>query len=138
MPAKAQFRISTERKDMRLDDICNMLWRSYWAENRSREAIEKSIRNSLCIGIFDGEGQIAFTRIITDYASFAYICDVIVHEDYRGHGLGKELMKSTLSHPELTTIEVWSLATKDAHGLYEQFGFKPTEFPQNRMEIRSR
>lgn len=133
-----KFRIATKATEMKLDDICDMLWRSYWAEKRSKEAIEKSINNSCCIGIFDGDRQIAFTRIITDYTTFAYICDVIVHEDYRGQGLGKDLMRATMSHLDLQDIEMWSLATRDAHGLYEQFGFKITEFPNNRLEIRNR
>lgn len=123
---------------MNLADICDMLWRSYWAANRSKDAIEISLKNSCCIGIFDGDRQIGFTRIVTDYSTYAYICDVIVHEDYRGQRLGKLLMKTTMEHPQLQSIEKWALATKDAHKLYEQFGFKVTEFPENRMEIRNR
>lgn len=136
MSLQAQFKISTDRKDMQLDDICNMLWRSYWADKRSKEAIEISLDNSLCIGVFDGQQQVGLTRVITDYATFAYICDVIVHEDYRGKGLGKELMKAAMEHPRLKLVTFWSLATRDAHSLYEQFGFQPTEFPNNRLEIR--
>lgn len=135
---KEAFRISTTASEMNLSDISDMLGRSYWAKNRSKEAIETSIKNSCCIGIFDGDRQIAFTRIITDYSTYAYICDVIVHEDYRGKSLGKQLMKTTMEHPQLQTIEKWALATRDAHSLYEQFGFKVTEFPENRMEIRNR
>lgn len=135
---KEEFHISTKASEMKLADICDMLWGSYWAANRSKEAIEKSINNSCCIGIFNGDQQIAFTRIVTDYSTYAYVCDVIVHEDYRGKSLGKQLMKTTMEHPELQSIEKWALATRDAHSLYEQFGFKVSEFPENRMEIRNR
>lgn len=129
-----RFRTSTDRGDMNHEEIHAMLSRSYWASDRTVDAVKRSIQQSACIGIFIDGQQVAFARAITD-TIHAMIFDVIVHEDYRGQGLGKELMKEILAHPELYTVEKWLLSTRDAHGLYEQFGFKHTEFPQNRMEM---
>lgn len=136
--ATTTYRVSISRDDMNADDIYDMISRSYWAEKRTKPLVEGTIKHSCCVGIFSGTKQIAFARVITDYTTYAYICDVIVHEDHRGQGLGKMLMRTILDHPDLRTIQVMSLATKDAHGLYEQFGFKVSEFPENRLELRNR
>ena len=96
--------------------------------------IEKSIRFSLNFGVYDGNRQVGFARVITDYATFAYLCDVFIHEEYRGHALGKWLMESILAHPNVQGLRRWSLATRDAHGLYKQFGFAELSNPASWME----
>ncbi len=128
------FIISDDPEKLDLDAICDFLSRAYWAEKRPREVIEKSIRFSLNFGVYDGNRQVGFARVITDYATFAYLCDVFIHEEYRGHALGKWLMESILAHPNLQGLRRWSLATRDAHGLYKQFGFAELSNPASWME----
>ena len=111
------------------------LRRSYWASGRSREAMEKSIRNSLCFGAYEGAEQIAFARVVTDGCTFAYLCDVFVDEAHRSRGVGKELMKAVMAHPELRTFRRFALTTSDAHGLYERYGFREV-LPGKWMEIQ--
>ena len=109
--------------------------RSYWAKGRSREKIEKSIENSLCFGVFTGKNQqVGFARVLSDYAVFAWIMDVFIIEDFRGKGLGKMLMAAITGHTDLQGLERWGLGTKDAHGLYEQFGFRKLKTPETKME----
>ncbi|MCL4269193.1 MAG: GNAT family N-acetyltransferase [Anaerolineales bacterium] len=128
------FIIADDPEKLDLDAICDFLSRAYWAEKRPREVIEKSIRFSLNFGVYDGNRQVGFARVITDYATFAYLCDVFIHEEYRGHALGKWLMESILAHPNLQGLRRWSLATRDAHGLYKQFGFAELSNPASWME----
>lgn len=128
------FIISDDPEKLDLDAICDFLSRAYWAEKRPREVIEKSIRFSLNFGVYDGNRQVGFARVITDYVTFAYLCDVFIHEEYRGHALGKWLMESILAHPNLQGLRRWSLATRDAHGLYKQFGFAELSNPASWME----
>jgi GNAT superfamily N-acetyltransferase len=113
------------------------LTRSYWAYGITRETVASSIANSLCFGLFDGSAQIGFARVISDRATFAYLCDVYVSEDYRGRGLGKWLLEVVTSHPDLKRLRRFVLATRDAHGLYEKFGFTPLNKPEIFMEIFS-
>jgi GNAT superfamily N-acetyltransferase len=120
---KDNLTISTDPQRLDLDAVCSFLSRAYWAKNRTRPTIERSLRNSLVFGVYDEKRMVAMARIITDFATFAWLCDVFVHEDYRGRGIGKWLMESTLAHPELQTLRRWLLATSDAHGLYSQFGY---------------
>ena len=98
---------------------------SYWAKGIPLEKVQKSINNSFCVGIYDVGNQVAFARIITDCASFAYLCDVYVAKEYQGRGLGKWLMESIHSIPNLQGLRRWMLSTRDAHGLYKQFGWQP-------------
>jgi GNAT superfamily N-acetyltransferase len=100
--------------------------------------MERAVANSLPFGIYDAHGQVGFARVITDRATFAYIADVYVLEQHRGRGLSKWLMTCMLAHPELQGFRRWVLATRDAHGLYRQFGFHALERPQNYMELRPR
>jgi len=130
-----RFELTTEKKRMQLDVIYRFLQKSYWANKRTLDAIKKSIEYSLPFGIFDGDKQVGFARVITDYATFAWIADVFIDEDYRGQGLSKWLMESMLAHPELQDLRRWVLATKDAHSLYSQFGFKLLGKPERWMEI---
>ena len=110
--------------------------KSYWAKNIPLDLVKKSIENSLCIGIYNSQNeQIAFARVITDYATFAYLADVFVIEAERGDGLGKEMMTYIMKHEKLQGLRRWVLATRDAQGLYAQFGFEPLLYPQNFMTI---
>jgi GNAT superfamily N-acetyltransferase len=120
---KEKYIISDDPARLDLDAICDFLSRAYWADKRPRDVIEKSIQHSLNFGMYDGDRQIGFTRVISDHAVFAYVCDVFIHEDYRGQALGKWMMETILSHPELQGLRRWCLVTRDAHGLYSQFGF---------------
>jgi N-acetylglutamate synthase-like GNAT family acetyltransferase len=129
-----QFTISDDASRLDFESICDFLSRSYWADKRPRAVIERSIEHSLNFGVYDGEKQIGFARVITDFAVFAYLCDVFIHEDYRGRSLGKWMMECILSHPELQGLRRWSLATRDAHGLYKQFGFTELNNPSGWME----
>ena len=128
------FLISDDPARLDIDAICDFLSRAYWADKRPREVIEKSIRFSLNFGVYDGTRQIGFARVVTDRATFAYLCDVFVHEDYRGKALGKWMIECILGHPELMGLRRWSLATHDAHGLYKQFGFTELGDPSKWME----
>ena len=132
---KNQFTISTDPSKLNLDAICDFLTRAYWAKGRPRERTERALANSLVFGLYDGEKQIGLARIISDYAVFAYLCDVFIHEDYRAHGLGKWLMQTVHAHPDLQGLRRWALVTRDAHGLYHQFGWKPLDKPDSWMEI---
>jgi GNAT superfamily N-acetyltransferase len=130
------YTISTEVQKMDVEAIYAYLARSYWAEGRTKSTVEKSIRNSLNFGVFAPEGaQVGFARVITDYATFAYLADVYILEEHRGHGLSKWLMETIMAHPELQGLRRWSLATRDAHGLYAQFGFTPLPKPEIWMQI---
>jgi GNAT superfamily N-acetyltransferase len=110
--------------------------RSYWAPGIGRELVERSLRNSLCFGVYAADGrQVGFARIISDRATFAYLCDVFVLEEFRGRGLSKQLMQHIIDYPELQGLRRWMLGTRDAHSLYEQFGFTPLAAPPRFMEI---
>lgn len=135
---KDNFTISTDPSRLDADAIVDMLARAYWAKGRPRERTEHALANSLVFGIYHGEKQVGLARIVSDYAVFAYLCDVFIHEDYRGHGLGKWLMETIHAHPDLQGLRRWVLATHDAHGLYKQYGFTPLENPNNWMEILNR
>jgi GNAT superfamily N-acetyltransferase len=130
------FEVSTDRA--RLDVARIHRWlseESYWANGIPRAILERAIENSLCFGIYDGGEQIAFARVISDYATYAYLCDVFVAASHRGRGVGKELMRAVREHPSLQGLRRWGLATRDAHGLYEQFGFTPLSMPERMMEV---
>lgn len=128
------FTISDDASRLDLDAIADFLSRAYWAETRSRDVIERSVRYSLNIGVYDGKRQIGFARVVTDRAVFAYLCDVFIHEGYRGQALGKWMMECIVNHPELQGLRRWCLVTRDAHGLYTQFGFAELNNPERWME----
>ena len=132
---KDNFTISTDPARLDMDAVCDFLARAYWAAGRPRERTERALSNSLGLGLSAGEKQIGLARIISDYAVFAYLCDVFIHEDYRAHGLGKWLIETVMSHPDLQGLRRWTLATRDAHRLYDQFGWKPLNNPDGWMEI---
>ena len=119
--------ISTDPARLDLEAVCDFLSRAYWAKDRSPATIELSLKNSLVFGVYDSSRMVGMARVITDYATLAWLCDVFVHEDYRGRGIGKWLMECVLAHPDLQGLRRWLLATTDAHGLYRQYGYKPLE-----------
>jgi GNAT superfamily N-acetyltransferase len=155
---QGEFVISTDRARLDLDVIHGFLTNCYWAKGIPREVVARSIENSLCFGIYDESGensprpakevrqgalqpksgapaQVGFARVVSDYATFAYIADVFVLESHRGRGLGKLLMECIKQHPKLQGLRRWNLCTADAHGLYSQFGFTTPKWPERYMEI---
>jgi GNAT superfamily N-acetyltransferase len=127
--------ISTDRSRFNIDLIHDFLSKtSYWAIDRARDVVERSIDNSLSFGVYKGNDQVGFARVVTDYATFAWIADVFVLPEHRGLGLSKWLMDVMLSHAQLQGFRRWVLATKDAHGLYERYGFIPLHRPERWME----
>lgn len=130
--------VSTDKGKLDLSVIHGFLSRSYWAKNIPMETVRKSVDNSLAFGVYHAGKQIGFARLITDYAAFAYLADVFILEEYRGRGLSKWLMECILAHPDLQGLRRWLLATRDAHGLYSQFGFTPLNAPEKWMEITLR
>src|SRR5713101_8741719 len=132
---KGEFAISTDRDRLDQDIVHSFLTESYWAKGIPREAVVRSIENSLCFGVYGDGKQVGFARVISDYATYAYIADVFVLESYRRHGLGKALMKCIMQHPALQDLRRWNLSTLDAHELYAQFGFAPPKWPERYMEI---
>lgn len=134
---KGNFIISTDPARLNLDSIHSFLARSYWANHRSREVMEHSIKNSLCFGLYAGEQQIGFARVVTDYATFAWLCDVFIEDNFRGEGLGKWLIETVVNYPELQGLRRFLLATRDAQGLYRQYGFTELTNPDRWMEIHN-
>lgn len=132
---KGNFLISTDPARLDLAIIHDFISHSYWAEGIPLALVERSLKNSLCFGIYDGDKQIGIARVISDFATYAYIGDVYISEAYRGQGLGKWLMSCIKAHPDLQDIRRWSLVTRDAHGLYKQFGFTPVKAPERYMEL---
>ncbi|HTP03439.1 MAG TPA: GNAT family N-acetyltransferase [Anaerolineales bacterium] len=126
--------ISTDPALLDIDTVCGFLARSYWASGRPRERIEASLRNSLVFGVYDGKRQVALARLVTDYVTFAWLCDVFVDEEYRGRGIGKWMMETIVTHPVLRGLKRIVLVTSDAEGLYSRYGFTPLVHPERWME----
>jgi ribosomal protein S18 acetylase RimI-like enzyme len=136
------FTVSTDPHRLDLDAIHAALTRMYWSEGIPKETVERALRSSLCFGLYvlegqegSGERQIGLARVITDAATFAYLCDVYVLPEFRGRGLGKLLMQEVMEHPDLQGLRRFSLVTRDAHGLYRQFGFAEIQSPDGHIEI---
>jgi GNAT superfamily N-acetyltransferase len=130
-----EFAISTDRNRLQIDAIHKYLSEeSYWAKERTRLQTVTAIKNSLPFGVYKGKNQIGFARVVTDYATFAYLGDVFIIEEFRGKGLSKWLMETIVGHPELQGFRRWVLATRDAHALYEKFEFTALKFPERWME----
>jgi len=133
---KQGFGISTDQDLIDFAAVYNYLHLdSYWAQGIAEETLRIAIKNSLCFGIYKENKQAGFARVVTDKATFAYICDVFVLPEFRRLGLSKWLMQTIVNHPELQGLRRWSLATADAHGLYSQFGFMQITRPERWMEI---
>lgn len=119
--------ISFDRRRLQRELVHGLLAHSYWSPNLRRDVFDRAVDNSLCVGAYEGDMQLGYARVVTDYATFAWICDVIVHPDARGRGVGKAMMAAIMAHPELRTLRRFCLATADAHGLYAQYGFVPVD-----------
>jgi GNAT superfamily N-acetyltransferase len=121
------YMLSTNRDDMQLDVIRRFLDASYWSANIRDEIVREAIANSIVIGAFDRTSgrQVAYARVVTDYATFAWLCDVFVDEEHRGRGLSHAMIEELHRHPRLQTLRRWCLATRDAHTLYESYGYVP-------------
>jgi len=115
--------------------VTEFLATSYWAKGVSRDVVEKSLQGSLCFSLLDDGQQVGFARVVTDRATFAFLADVFVLPDYRGRGLGEWLVECVIDHPQLQNLRRWMLGTRDAHGLYEKFGFKRLSQPEIFMEL---
>jgi GNAT superfamily N-acetyltransferase len=127
--------ISDDPERLKIDAIHAYLTRSYWAAGIPRDTVARALANSLCIGAYDREGnQAGLVRLISDYATFCYVCDVYVHEEHRRHGLSREMMKFAARHPRLQGLRRWHLVTRDAHGVYAKYGFKALGHPERHME----
>jgi GNAT superfamily N-acetyltransferase len=132
---RGEYLITSDRARLDVGFIHNVLAnQTYWAVGRSIEVVKRSIDNSLCFGIYRKTEQVGFARVVTDFATFAWLADVFIVPEHRGHGLAKWLMEVILAHPELQGFRRWVLATKDAHSLYAQFGFIPLHRPGRWME----
>lgn len=129
------FSIDTDKTRLDIALIQSFLTNdSYWAQDRTIEQTKAAIENSICFGLYDGASQIGFARVVSDQATFAYVGDVFVIDGFRGRGLSKWLMETILQHTDLQGLRRWVLATRDAHGLYKQFGFKELKHPDRWME----
>lgn len=128
------YQISSDPQRLDLSVIHGYLTRSYWSPGIPREVVERAAMNSLCFGAYLGDEQVAFARLVTDRATFAYLADVFVLEAHRGRGLSQRLMAAVLAHPELQGLRRMLLATRDAHALYAKFGFEPVARPERFME----
>ena len=130
-----EYLVSTDKLKLQIDVVHQFLTtESYWAKDIPLATVERSIENSLCFGLYHREKQIGYARVITDYATFAYLADVFIIKGYRGRGLSKWMMEIIADLPELQNMRRWSLATRDAHSLYSKIGFTPLSKPDIWME----
>ena len=136
-PTATALTITTDPSRLDLGVIHGFLAGSYWAAGIPREIVERAVRHSLCFGALDGHHQVGFARVVSDYATCAYVSDVFVLPSHRGRGVGKQLMAAVLAHPDLQGLRRWTLFTRDAHGLYRQYGFGEARYPERLMEILS-
>lgn len=129
------YTVSTDKARLDLTFIHDYLSKdSYWAQGRTLDTVKRSIEASLCFGVYCNDEQVGFARVITDHATFAYLADVFIADEHRGRGLSKKLMEEIMTHPQLQGLRRWMLGTRDAHTLYEKFGFKPLAQPVRWME----
>ena len=127
------YSISDDKNLLQIEIIHSYLKNAYWCKGIPKEIIERSIQGSMCFGIYRNGIQMGFARVISDKATFAYLADVFILEEHRGQGLSKRLMEFIIAHPDLQELRGWFLGTKDAHGLYEQFGFTALPEPKRYM-----
>lgn len=137
--SREEYTISTDPRRLDVGVIASYLANdSYWAQGRSLDIIHRSILNSLCFGVYEGAVQVGFARVVTDYATFAWLCDVFILHSHRGLGLGKWLVECVVAHPDLQGLKNFVLATRDAHELYRRYGgFQPLDKPERWMIRRS-
>jgi GNAT superfamily N-acetyltransferase len=131
------YEITTDISRFDVGAIHDVLAGSYWSPGIPRAVVERAVANSLCFGVLCDDAQVGFARVVTDRATFAYLADVYILEAHRGKGLSKRLMERIKQHPDLQGLRRILLATRDAHGLYAQFGFRPLAAPHNMMEIHA-
>jgi GNAT superfamily N-acetyltransferase len=132
---RAGYLISTDKERLNVEFVHEFLKDSYWASGIPEEIVRRSIENSLVFGLYTEDEQVGFARVVTDYATFAYLADVFVLEAHRGRGLAKWMIEIITSHPRLQGLRRWMLATRDAHELYRRYGFAELERPEIFMEI---
>ena len=138
-PAAAEYVVSTDPARLDRDLVHRFLSQeAYWSRGVERDRVERSIESSIPFGVYLGDEQVGFARVITDRATFGWIADVFVVGEHRGRGLGKRLVGEILAHPELQGLRRWLLATADAHGLYRKFGFTQLEAQERFMALESR
>lgn len=135
---QGEYTLSTDRSRIDVAAVHAFLTRTYWSPGIPEETVRRAIAGSVCFGVYHGESQVGFARVITDRATFAYLSDVYVLESHRGRGLSKWMMSVIMAHPDLQGLRRFSLSTRDARGLYEQFGFQLVANPQMQMEILQR
>lgn len=128
------YTMSTDPAKLDAGKVRAFLATSHWAEGIPLETVGKALQNSLCFGLYRQGEQVGLARVVTDYATFAYLCDVYVLKEHRGKGLGQWLVECVMTHPELQNLRRFTLATKDAHGVYARFGFAPPGAPERMME----
>ena len=133
----SNYSISTDTSKLNIDVIHSFLTTSYWAEGIPRATVVQCIENSLCFGAYLDDQQIGFARVISDYTTFAYLADVFVLEAHRGKGVSKMIMDEVIKHPQLQGLRRFVLGTRDAHGLYEKYGFRSLKAPERWMEIHN-
>ena len=134
---RGEFTVTTDRARLDLDMVHEFLASSYWAAGIPHDVFLRSVEDSLCFGVFENAKQVGFARVITDYATYAYLADVFILESHRRKGLSKFLMGCIVSHPQLQGLRRWTLATRDAHSLYAKFGFTPLKNPDRFMELHN-
>ncbi len=132
---RGNFTVTSDLSRMDLNVVHGYLSRAYWCEGLPRETLEQAMRSSICFGVFEGEKQVGFARVVSDRTTFAYVCDVFVLESHQGKGLGTWLMQCVVRHPELQGLRRWHLTTRDAHSLYRKVGFTLLSKPERHMEV---
>lgn len=132
---REDFCISTDKDRLNIEVIHYFLANeSYWSKDIPLSVVHKAVSNSLCFGVFKGDEQVGFARVVSDYVTYAWLADVFILKEYRGLGLSKWMLEFIMSHPDLQVLRRWMLATRDAHKLYSRYGFKPVAHPERLME----
>jgi GNAT superfamily N-acetyltransferase len=131
------YTVSTDQAKLDVDAVHAFLAASYWATGIPHDVVERSLRNALCFGLYDDAEQVGLVRVVTDLATVAYVGDVYVLPEHRGRGLSKWMMECVMAHPDLQHLRRWMLITRDAHGLYRQFGFRELKRPEGFMELHN-
>ena len=135
MTEHGEYEISCDKERLDVGAIDAFLERSYWSPGVPRTVVQRAISNSVCFGVYQSARQVGFARVVTDKTTFAYMADVYILEPHRGRGLGKRLVEFIMAHQDLQGLRRFMLVTRDAHGLYGQFGFGPVATPERLMEI---
>lgn len=135
---RGRYAVSTDSGRLDIEGTAAYLGTTYWAQGRSESTVRRSIEGSIAFGVYDGEEQVGFARVITDRATFGWVCDVFIRDSHQGRGLGMWLMRCVLAHPELLVVRRWLLASISARGLYARLGFTPLPAPERFMQIDTR